>query len=306
MDPLLKECFNDLIVSIDNYADKLDQINISAVVVAYRSNQILLECLRSLQTQSIPEFEVILVDNGGNEKVFGDLLSFNITHIRMKKNVGCSIGKNIGATFAQGDIVCFIDDDAIADQCVLEHNLNAYLRYPDIIGLRGKVLPKDPKKPYNFLATHYDLGDEIIPTYIDTETNTSFRRDDFLNIGGFSSPVMRGDVEGVELSYKISRQQNDPTVLIYYPKAVIYHDYASSIKKMIRKTLSQTRASIQTQKIIPDYFEYLSEYKLPKGNVQKPNGLLERIQVAFLRRLIRLTKRFSYYWYKITSRLIPI
>ena len=69
------------------------------------------------------------------------------------------MGRNVEIKFAKGDIKIFLDDDAIPAQDFVEKYITAY-KY-NIFGLRGKSLPRTPII-YNYLTSHYDLGDQII------------------------------------------------------------------------------------------------------------------------------------------------
>lgn len=277
-------------------------VKVSVVVVTYNSTPLLFECLDSLMSQSFADHEIVLVDNGGSDSVQGQLKTYPLRHIRMKHNVGCSAGKSVGALFARGDIVCFIDDDAVADrQFVAEH----YLAYElhRVIGVRGKVLLRNPSAVYNALVTHYDLGDDVIPAYIDTETNASFLRSAYLECGGFSSSVLRGDTEGVELSYRLAKMAGDPAALIYYPKAVVYHDYATSLGKVVKKTYSQTTARVALRETMPGLDSFIMSYHLPSRASSVPTGVGGRMGVHILKRSMHVLRRLTWYWHRARQKL---
>jgi glycosyltransferase involved in cell wall biosynthesis len=293
--------YQDLIASIVNYSESLSLPQVSVIIVAYKSSKALKVCLESLQQQSFKNYEVIVIDNGINGEITDCLKIYNVIHITMKYNVGCSIGKNVGASYSRGDIVCFIDDDAVADKnFVLEH-LNAYKLNPFAIAVRGRVLPKNSSNYSNSLASHYDLGESTIPAYIDTETNASFRLALFLECGGFSSPVIRGDTEGLHISFKIYQQTGRKNSLIYCPSAIVYHDYAANIPKLFHKSIAQSKSKAWIIRNHPEMLHFVNQFDIPYGQFHYPRTFTSRILIALLRRSVRFVRWFAFLCYSISK-----
>jgi len=270
--------------------------SISVIVVSYKSGKNIFDCLDALVTQSFSDFEVILVDNGGNEEELDRIRKYPITLVQMKQNTGCSAGKNTGASIARGQIICFIDDDGIAaPDFVCAH----YLAHNDkkIVGVRGKVLPKDPTHLYNGLAAHYDLGDRKIPAFLDAETNISFRKEIFIKCGGFSSSVIRGDGEGINLSYRIVKELGERGALVYDPNAVVYHDFAQQFGKFLNKAITQPKAHADLIRRYPDIDDFIRSYSLPYGISHAPRDLLSRVKIFILRRIYRWLSWIFRHWY---------
>ncbi len=203
---------------------------ISVVIVAYQTGRGLVACLDSLAASPVPPHEIIVVDNGGNEDVAAELARRPLLHVRMPVNVNPAEGRNIGVHFARAPIVAFVDDDALVEPGYLNGVLAAFRNF-DIDGCRGKVRPKSDHE-HNAIARHYDLGDLAFPAHTDTEGNSAFVTAVYREAGGMD-PLLFG-MEGVELSYRIARQRGDYRT-IYWPGAVIHHDYASVDGKLDRK-----------------------------------------------------------------------
>lgn len=227
---LYREAINyDDLPRIDHRSDQLPRV--SVVIVAYKIGQGLIHCLNSLAAAtSAPPHEIIVVDNGGNEDIAEELSRRPILHIRMPMNVILSEGRNVGVYFARAPIAAFVDDDALVGRNYIASVVEAFETF-DIAALRGKVLPRTDH-PNNSRARHYNMGDLPFPADIDTEGNSAFRTDVFRSHGGMD-PLLFGG-EGVELSYRISRQSGGyPTV--YWPFTIIYHDYAATDTKLDTK-----------------------------------------------------------------------
>ena len=214
---------------------KLKQPLVSVIIVAYKINQLLLDCLYSLFYQTEKKFEIIVVDNGGNVSIQEKIKTLNILYINNPQNLILSEGRNIGVHFSKGEIVAFLDDDALASDNYISSIIEAFTTYK-IIALRGKVLPKT-KNINNVSISHYNLGDLPIPAIINTEGNSAFKKSIFLEMNGMN-PLLFGH-ERMELSFRITRKYGR-FVLIYNPETIVFHDYASGEDKL--KTKSERSA----------------------------------------------------------------
>ncbi|MCK5074753.1 MAG: glycosyltransferase family 2 protein [Calditrichia bacterium] len=218
----------DLFPENDNRA--ISNPKVSILIVAYNTNQLLLDCLNSLKNQTVDDFEIILIDNGGNEAVHERLEKFDVMHIKVPQNLILSEGRNIGAYFAKGGIIAFLDDDALVPDNYIESIIKAFDTY-EISGFRGKVLPKSESEN-NKHVRHYDLGNIPIPSIINAEGNSAFKKSVYLIMDGMH-PLLFGH-EGWEISYKIAKKYGNES-LIYWPETVIYHDYAATDNKLDKK-----------------------------------------------------------------------
>ncbi len=96
---------------------------VSVVVVNWNGKEYLEKCLPSLEKQTYPKFEVILVDNGSTD----DSLNFIEKHysnfvkvIRNPENFGFSRGCNTGVQAAQGKYIAVLNNDTEVDPHWLE------------------------------------------------------------------------------------------------------------------------------------------------------------------------------------------
>lgn len=204
---------------------------VSVVIVAYKINAGLIQCLDSIAASQNPPHEIIVVDNGGNEAIHAELARRQILHVRVGFNVILAEGRNIGVHFARSNYAVFIDDDAIAAPGYLTAAVEGFESF-DVHAFRGKVLPKSDH-PHNGRARHYNLGDLPFPADIDTEGNSAFRIDTWRQLGG-QDPLLFGG-EGVELSRRIGQLHGD-FALMYWPFMVIQHDYAVTDNKLETKS----------------------------------------------------------------------
>lgn len=99
-------------------------IKVSVVVATYKRDKDLANALTSLAKQSYSNFEIVLVDDNGNEewnqKVFDIVTKFRyqfpevaLQHIVNDPNQGSAKTRNIGIEAARGEYVTFLDDDDV-------------------------------------------------------------------------------------------------------------------------------------------------------------------------------------------------
>ena len=196
---------------------------LSVVVVTYNRPDKVEKCIETLHRQQWQDFEIVIVDNGDVDKKAVALTGQVDVYVDCPINFNLSEGRNIGAHFANGQILVFLDDDALVGPDYLESIRKAFEQY-EILGLRGRAFPKNGQKSDNRVSV-YDLGEEPFAALCNQEGNSAFRRDAYLAVGGMDA-LLFGH-EGSDLSYRLIRRYNNPSAVIYWPGAVIYHDYGS-------------------------------------------------------------------------------
>ncbi len=196
-----------------------DEVAISVIVVTYNKAGDLKKCLESLSKQDSGGYEVIVVDNGQSDvEVFKQYID---QYIKCPINLNLSEGRNIGAHFARGRITVFLDDDALVGPNYISSIKSAFENF-DIFGLRGRAYPKTSPDANNHINL-YDLGDKPFPSYCNQEGNSAFLLEVYKKMQGMD-PLLFGH-EGSDLTYRIIKEYKLPNKIIYWPEAVIYHDY---------------------------------------------------------------------------------
>lgn len=91
---------------------------ISVVIPTYNRCESLRRCLISLKSQTLKNFEVVVVDDGSADDtkgVFDSVKDGRFRYIR-QVNGGQSAARNLGVRNAAGSIIAFTDDDCEVDQ----------------------------------------------------------------------------------------------------------------------------------------------------------------------------------------------
>lgn len=126
---------------------------ISVIVPVYNIKEYLPRCVASIQAQTYPELEIILVDDGSEDGT-GELcekLAETDPRIRVyhKENGGSSSARNLGISLAKGDYLGFVDSDDYIEPDMYEKLYEGICRFKvrvaqigrDEITPEGEVLP---------------------------------------------------------------------------------------------------------------------------------------------------------------------
>lgn len=145
-------------------------MKISIVIPIYESAPYIIECLKSVSSQSYKgDIECILIDDCGNDGTiniaqnFIDSYNGNIKFIILhhKNNKGAGAARNTGLNAASGDYVIFIDsDDYITDTC-LEEMTNVLKKYPNVNLIQAGIKTTDGSIPW------FDFEKNPFPEYTD-------------------------------------------------------------------------------------------------------------------------------------------
>ena len=197
------------------------------------------EAAESVLAQTHDEVELVLVADG-NEDVcaafdrdYGDREDV-VVHCN-EDNVGLLESRNNGARAATGDVVAFIDDDAVADEDWVAELVAVY-EDRDVPAVGGRMTPiwvagKPSFLPDEFYwligVTHRGFADGPGEVRNTNGSNISFRRQVFLDLGGFETDIggRQGDknLQGGETELGARLQREYGHGVYYAPDARVGH-----------------------------------------------------------------------------------
>lgn len=124
----------------------MSEVDLSVVVTTYHRPGDLVECLQSLSCQFDPPEQVIVVDDGDAEVTRQRLADAGLTdvdHIKGESD-GLAAARNRGADAADGDVIAYVDDDAVLPPSWSRELLRTYEEHPTAAGVGGYVLNYNP------------------------------------------------------------------------------------------------------------------------------------------------------------------
>lgn len=219
-------------------------LDISVVICTYDEVrwEYLLASIELVQNQSVPPSEIIVVVDHNQallKRVCAHLT--DIVPIENTAQQGLSGARNSGISTAKGEVIVFLDDDAIAATNWLERLTTGY-EDPNIIGIGGSLEPiwlsEKPRwfpEEFNWVVGCSYLGMPQTTASMRNliGANMSFRREAFGETNGFY--VGRG--EDSEFCIRV-RNRWPKKELIYEPNARVFHNVTkerSSWKYFLRR-----------------------------------------------------------------------
>lgn len=101
---------------------------VSVIVPMYNSQKYISRCIESIITQTYRDIEIIVIDDGSNDKSFEIVEKFSKKDNRIKlitqKNSGVSTSRNNGLKLASGKYIFFIDSDDWIEKNYIEILVN--------------------------------------------------------------------------------------------------------------------------------------------------------------------------------------
>lgn len=198
---------------------------VDIVVLSWNRKDDTLETLRSLKQQNYPDFNITVVDNNSSDGV-ADAIEQEFSEvnlIRLPKNLGVAGGRNVGIKNCTGDIVFFLDNDALLASDALSRCVEELEKNPKIAVVTGKVVNYFTNTILDTDWVHpYDKGqfsDTSFFTPIFNGGCHAIRREVVELVGDFPDDFFRQDEE-IDLCYRII---DAGYVIKYCPDIVMYH-----------------------------------------------------------------------------------
>jgi len=216
--------------------------DISVVICAYTEDRWhdLIVAVRSIQHQQVAPREIIVVIDHNPELFVRARTHIPATVIENTQPQGLSGARNSGVAAAQGAVIAFLDEDAIAAPDWLAQLLNGY-EDPHVLGVGGTIEPLWQTARPRWFPAEFDwvvgcsyrgLPQTATAVRNLIGCNMSFRREVFKVVGGFRSEIGRVGTlpvgcEETELCIRIKQHWPQHT-LRYEPQARVRHRVPAS------------------------------------------------------------------------------
>ena len=264
---------------------------ITVIVISWKWNPLTLKNFQELEKQRKDvRFELIFVNNGAEESDFADLKPYVNKWINLNENTGAYLARNVGAVFADGPILLFLEDDGVPANDLIKSHLKVHAQYYLHV-LRGVYQSTEPEnKKKN--RPHYYLGDGTFPMYADVEGNTTYRCQPFYAIGGWDDNIKFGG-GGIDISLRLFLKYRDKRLQAYSGLPVIVHDYSKSDAHLQAKRAKQKKSREKFAHKYPYYEDYLKSWKDFMWNYTCliPNNFIGGIRFKTMYR-VRMVKDF--------------
>jgi GT2 family glycosyltransferase len=247
---------------------------ISVVMPVYNAEGTLAECLTRLCSATLPDAEIVVVDDGSTDQSRAIAAGFPVRIVPTTGRIGPAAARNLGARVAEGDVVFFIDSDVMVrpDTIAL---LAERLADPDVDGvvgvqavdMRHKNLVSQYKNVWMRWTYVRQTGD--VPLFYTTAA--AIRREAFLRAGGFDQGYGAPDVEDTAFGQKLARLGIRVRVA---PELEVEHVKRYSLGGLLRtgfhRAVSLTRLKLRERA------------ELARNNTSVPTGYVASLPLAMI------------------------
>jgi hypothetical protein len=177
-----------------------------SIIIPHRNRSALIaETLRSLEEQTMPEWEALVVDHDSEPAEAENLARLVTNHPRAKLLTrrdgppGPSASRNLGLHEARGAYVIFLDSDDLLAPFCLERRVAAATAHPDadlwvFPSALFRNVPGDSGELWNRMVN----GEDDLLRFLRSDgpwcvTSPMWRREALVDLGGFNEAVLYGD-----------------------------------------------------------------------------------------------------------------
>ena len=217
------------------------------------------ELLASLCSQTLTDFEVIIVEDGSKnpcKDVCDKYASILDLHYYYKENSGPGQSRNYGVERAHGEYVIILDSDVVLSAAYLTAVDSAISHHPSAIAAFGGPDAAHPsftpvQKAISYSMTSFFTtggirgGKAKLDKFYPRSFNMGIRRDVYQQLGGFSK--MRFG-EDIDFSYRIVEAGYQPRL---FPDAWVWHKRRTDFRKFFRQVYNSGIARINLEKRHP-------------------------------------------------------
>lgn len=219
----------------------------SIIVPVKDNNEGLLHLIRSLEGQTTQDFELIMVDDCSKPPVVIPTNSLNTPKLlRLKKNVGQGIARNMGAKMAKGQLILFTDSDCSPNPKWVSTYVKLYKKGHKIIassffsGSNNTLVANLRSDESNFYQLSYNARVNCFTT-----SNLAIDNKTFHKCGGF--PSLRVG-EDFLLGYKLFNM-NENTY--WYPNNKVHQNNRTNPISYLHQQFEWAKAVFIFRLILP-------------------------------------------------------
>jgi glycosyltransferase involved in cell wall biosynthesis len=175
---------------------------VSVIVPTSNRLAFLKQAIASVRTQSFPDWELIVSDNGSTDGTVEWLAEQDdVILLTAPTPTGAAPARNMGIEIARGRLLAFLDDDDIWLPTTLESliRLDSYERCFAAVGARMRPgrSGRYERLWHPMSLMERDVWQEVLAEWNPTPSQTIFRRDVLVEMGGFPSELWPSDDRAV-------------------------------------------------------------------------------------------------------------
>lgn len=205
---------------------------VSVVIPTYNEEKYIGECIKSLNSQSLKNFEIVVVDDGSTDRTREIVKRFKNVRLIKGEHKGPGVSRNLGARKAQGEVLVFVDADMTFHKQYLAKLVAPLIKNRNVVGTTH-----DYEVATNMESKWSQLWGKVrvTKTIPDKEGYVegmivfrAIRRKKFLEVGGFDPSYGYADDQSLFLNHKIR-----PVVAL---GTTCYHKNPETLKEVYKQS----------------------------------------------------------------------
>lgn len=204
-------------------------MNVSIIIPCYNSEKTIKECLDSILRDSAHcrhKTEIIVVDDGSTDNTKKIVCDYDSVKYIYIDNMGPATARNRGANEANHEILLFTNSDCIVQPGWINHLTDSFIKYPLISAVKGSSKTRQGEIIPLFCQLEYMEKYRLMERqrFIDNidSYSSAFKKDSFLEIGGFNESFPYPQNDDVDLSYRMALYNK---LMVFNPNACVIRQY---------------------------------------------------------------------------------
>lgn len=217
---------------------------LSVIICTYNREKYLYNVLQSLAENTCPtdRYEIVLINNNSTDHTETECMRFTSDYPAvafryfLEEQQGLSYARNRGVKESTGDILIFVDDDALVNSVYLQTYADFFATHPEIDAAGGPIIPRyetcepDWMSPYTkALVTGYKYLGNAVREFPRNDYpgggNAAYRASVFEKVGPFNVDLGRkgNSLIGAEEKDIFDKMISLGMRFYYLPTAILYH-----------------------------------------------------------------------------------
>jgi len=236
----------------------------SIIVPVYNRPDEVDELLESLSSQTLKDFEVVIVEDGSKitcKDVCDKYANILHLHYYYKENSGPGQSRNYGVERANGEYVLIVDSDAVAPAGFMQAIDDELKRQPsDAWGGPDAAHESftDVQKAISYAMTSFFTtggirgGKKQLDKFYPRSFNLGIRREAYLALGGFSKTrFSKMSLYGEDIDFSIRIYKAGYSCRLF-PEAWVWHKRRTDFRKFWRQVYNSGYARINLWRMYPE------------------------------------------------------
>lgn len=216
---------------------------LSVILCTYNRERYIYNVLQSIAAGGFGDYEIVLVNNNSTDGTESECQRFAKDHPEVamrycvEKQQGLSYARNRGIMESQGEVLVYVDDDAVVNQEYLQTYADFFNRNKEAVAAGGPITPRYDGCEEPSWMSHYTR--QLVTGELNLGTrerefpkgafpgggNAAYRKSVFNEVGLFNVELGRkgNSLIGAEEKDLFDKMTSRGMKFYYLPNAILYH-----------------------------------------------------------------------------------